>query len=119
MRRIIYGFLSVGLLFSLQFSGYTQDKTVTAKKIIEKSKDVSSIKSQLNYLIPQAEAFFNSGQFQKTIDIAQYILKYLDNNSDGAKSLLEKAKAALANQAKGAVSNVSERLKGAFGSFGK
>jgi 2-oxo-4-hydroxy-4-carboxy--5-ureidoimidazoline (OHCU) decarboxylase len=83
-----------------------------AREAIETAKSFNAISDQVNYLVEQAQKFYDSEQFTEVIDIAEYILQYLDKNSQEAKNLLMEAHKALAS-----VEAVAEDLKGIFGSF--
>lgn len=112
-----------GLLLSLiicvaiagvSFLGCTK-KAASSTAAIEASKALGSAQQKVEYLVAQAKAFYNSKDFQQAIDIAQYILAYIDKNSAEAKSLLDKAKADLAAMGQKKLDD----LKGKIGTFGK
>jgi len=90
-------------------------KVASSNAAIEASKVIKDAKEKADYLISQAKAFYNSKQFEETIKIAQYVLSYVDNNSEQAKSLVEKAKAQLQAMAEQKVNE----LKGKLGGIGK
>ena len=87
-----------------------QEKAATAVEAIKQSEAMRSVQDKVNYLIGQANTFYNAKQFQPVVDIAQYILGSLDANSSPAQSLLEKAKQGLQSAAKSAVSGVTGKL---------
>nr|MBP7088304.1 hypothetical protein [Candidatus Omnitrophota bacterium] len=87
----------------------SSDDAITLAKAMETAEE------KADYLITQAKAFYNSKEFQQSIDIAQYILQYVDKNSQDAKNLLEKAKEALKQKAQEAVTDVKSKI----GSFGQ
>ncbi|MBN2120300.1 MAG: hypothetical protein JW734_04530 [Candidatus Omnitrophica bacterium] len=100
-----------GLVLSLS-TGCSQNKAESSSQAIEIAKSMGTVKEKVDYLIGQAKTFQASKEFQSAIDVAQYILGYLDKDSTAAKNLLEKAKEALAQQAKGAMDEVTKKLEG-------
>lgn len=83
-----------------------QQQAATAVEAIKQSEAMKSVQEKVNYLIGQANAFYDAKKFQPAIDIAQYILANLDANSSPAQSLLEKAKRGLQS----AVSDVTGKI---------
>ena len=73
---------------------------------------METTEQKADYLLKQANAFYNSKEFQEAVNTAQYILRYLDKDSQQAKDLLQKAKEALASAAKGAVEDVKQKFEG-------
>jgi predicted RNA-binding protein with EMAP domain len=91
----------------------------TTQEAIEASKTMATTQDKVNYLVNQAKTFYNSEQFRKAIDTAQYILAQLDQNSQEAKSLIDKAKEQLTAQTQKAVDTATEDIKNKIGSFGQ
>lgn len=87
-------------------------KAASVSEAIESSKALKTVQEQANYMISQAQAFYNSKDFQQAIETAQYVLSNLDKNSQGAKDLIEKAKAQLKAAAEKAVGDASKKLFG-------
>ena len=85
-------------------------KSSSSQEAIETAKTMETVEEKVNFLMGEANAFYNSKEFQQAIDIAQYILRYVDNDSQEAKNLIEKAKKALADAAQGAVEDVKSKL---------
>jgi predicted ATP-dependent endonuclease of OLD family len=112
MRKIaILGLIlcmSSGLLF---FAGCAQ-KSGSVSEAIQNSQALQSIKEKADYLVKQAQAFYNSKEYQQAIEVAQYILGKLDSNSQQAKSLIENAKAQLQAAAQKAAGDVTNKLLG-------
>jgi len=113
LRNVVVGFT---IIFILALIGCAQKKAESSQSAIETAKSMDSVEQKVDYLIGQAKAFYNSNEFQQSVDIAQYILRYLDKDSQEAESLLEKAKQALVSKAKQvagtAVEDVKEKLPG-------
>ena len=108
MRKILIVVLALGLMFNFIFVGCGQKTVESVKQAIEIAKTLKTAEEKAKYLIAQAEAFYNSKRFQDAIDIAQYILRYVDKDSQEAKNLLEKAKDALASAATQKVEDVKK-----------
>ena len=115
MRKALAVALVIGLFFNLSLLGCASQKAESSNEAISIAGAMETAKEKYDYLIGQAKAFYNSEDFQGAIDIAKYILQYLDKDSQSAKDLIEKAKAALEAKAKSAV----EDVKGALGDFSK
>lgn len=100
--------LSCGMFLS---AGCTK-KSASPNEAIQSSQTLKTVQEKAGYLIKQAEAFYNSKEFQKAVDTAQYVLSNLDSNYQPAKDLIEKAKAQLQAVAQKAVGDVSNKLFG-------
>ncbi|MFH0826792.1 MAG: hypothetical protein V1923_02730 [Candidatus Omnitrophota bacterium] len=98
--------LSFGMLLN---AGCTK-KSGSASEAIQNSQALQTIQEKVNYLIQQAEAFYNSKEFQQVIETAQHVLSNLDKDSQRAKDLIEKAKAQLQAAAQKAVGDISNKL---------
>ena len=80
-------------LATLTFVGCSKEEAVRSSgEAIEVSKSIETPKDKLDYLIKQANYFYKSEDFQQTINITQYILTYLNSDSEEARELLEKSK---------------------------
>jgi len=84
--------LALTVFFAVNLWGCGQPKAESSKAAIDKAKAMETIEEKTKYLISQAEAFYNSKQFQEAMDTAQYVLRHVDKDSQKAASLLEKAK---------------------------
>lgn len=101
---------SIGL-FTLLGAGCTK-KAASSSEAIQNAQKLKTVEEKVNYLIKQAEAFYNSKEFQQAIQTAQYVLSNLDRNSQSAKNLIEKAKAQLQATAQKAVQDATNKLFG-------
>lgn len=109
-------FIVVALLcISVVLIGCGAKKEASPQAAIQKSEAMATVQQKADYLVGQAKAFYNSKQYNDAMSIAQYVISYVDANSQAAKGLIEKAKDALAAQAKQA----AESMKKQFGNFGK
>ncbi|MCK4859218.1 MAG: hypothetical protein KAS87_01530 [Candidatus Omnitrophica bacterium] len=115
MKNLFFTTIVLGLFLSLVLVGCGEKKVASSNEAIQTAKSMETTQEKVDYLTKQAKAFYNSKEFQQAVDIAQYILRYVDKDSQAAKDLLEKAKDALASQVKGAAEDVKKRL----GDFGK
>ena len=66
-------------------------------------------------MVTQANNLYSSEKFQDVVDIAKYILTYLDKDSQPAKNLLDKAKSKLTSMLEQKASDYSQKI----GNFGK
>ncbi|MCM8773491.1 MAG: hypothetical protein NC820_01990 [Candidatus Omnitrophica bacterium] len=87
-------------------------KAASSQEAIKNAETLNTVQEKINYLIKQAEAFYNSKEFQQAIQIAQYILNNLDKDSHSAKDLIEKAKVQLKATAEKAVEDVKNKILG-------
>ena len=88
--------LVLGLVFSMVLIGCGAEKAKSPQEAIEIAKGMKTTQEKVEYLIQQAEAFYNSKEFNQAMHLTKTILTYLDKNSQEAKNLLVKANKALA-----------------------
>jgi hypothetical protein len=105
MKGIFTSLLVAILIVSVSLTGCGAKKAESSKEAIDMAKTMETAQEKANYLIGQAKAFYNSKEFQDAVDVAQYVLRYVDKDSQQAKDLVEKAKAQLTSAAKGALAN--------------
>jgi hypothetical protein len=103
------------LFAGLMLFGCGPKKAATVDEALNSANSLPDVKQKADYLVGQANAFYNSKEFQQAIQLAQYVVNNVDANSQKAKSLIEKAKADLAKAANSAVSNLKQKVSG----FGK
>ncbi|PIQ89674.1 MAG: hypothetical protein COV72_01810 [Candidatus Omnitrophica bacterium CG11_big_fil_rev_8_21_14_0_20_42_13] len=111
MTRLLTIILVGCLVLGLGISGCAQKKAASSTEAIEISKSMETVEQKANYLIGQAKAFYNSRNFQEAVDIAQYVLRAVDKDSQEAKSLLEKAKEALVAKTREVADKTTEDMK--------
>ena len=112
MKKIILLVLLIGLSLNFMITGCGTQTESASAAAIEASKKLATVQEQTTYLIGQAQTLYNSKEFQQVIDIAQYILRFLDKDSQEAMSLLEKAKDALLSQAGSSMEDIKKSLSG-------
>ncbi len=115
MSKPILSVVCAILVLGLIVAGCGAKKAESSKAAIDQAKTMETVEQKVDYLVGQAKAFYNSKEFQGAIDIAQYILSYLDKDSQQAKDLLNKAKEALQAQAQ----KLAEDAKKGLADFGK
>ena len=94
-------YLGLCLFVLVAFIGCAQQKpqAASSSEAITQAKTLPSADEQVKYLVNQANAFVNSKNFDDAINTAKYILSELDQNSQEAKSILEKAQEELKKMA--------------------
>jgi uncharacterized protein YpiB (UPF0302 family) len=112
MKKGIMTVMAICLAAGLTLAGCGAGKAGSSQEAIANTKTMDTAQAKADYLIGQAKAFYASEDFQNAVNAAQYVLQYLDKDSQAAKSLLEKAKTDLAAQAKKAAADLQK-------SFGK
>jgi len=113
MKKLLFLLLALSVL--VVGCGSQAPETASGKEAITVAKALATADEKVDYLIKEAQAFYNSKSFQDVIDVAQYILTYVDSDSQQAKDLLEKAKSALTGQ----IDKAADDLKKGIGGFGK
>ena len=115
MNKQFLTILAGCLIVSLVAIGCGAAKSESPKAAIDYSKTLKDTQEKVDYLVSQAKTYYNSKQFQGAVDIAQYVLRYLDSDSAAAKDLLQKAKDQLTAATKSAI----EQAKKGFAGVGK
>ena len=103
MHRSFNLVIAACLILSVAVAGCGVKKAESSRAAIDESKALATTQEKVDFLVGQAKAFYNSKQFQDAVDIAQYILRYLDKDSPQAKQLLENAKEQLTQAAQSAL----------------
>ncbi|HOX53969.1 MAG: hypothetical protein PHI86_02020 [Candidatus Omnitrophica bacterium] len=111
MNRFTAIVISLVFLFSVAVVGCGPKKEASSLDAIKVAEAMKTVKEKTDYLLAQAQAFYNSKDFQNAIDAAQYVLRNLDKESMTAKNLITKAKEALAAEAQKAVDRVKNSIK--------
>ena len=112
MKKVLLIGLVVCLgAFTLLNAGCAK-KAASSSDAIQTSQTLKSVQEKVDYLIGQANTFYNSKEFQQAIQTCQYILSNLDNKSQQAQSLIEKAKTQLQATAQKAITDVRTKLLG-------
>ncbi len=111
MKKLLAVMISLVLLTSIVLVGCGPKKEASSKDAITKAQAMATVKEKVDYLVAQAQAFYNSKDFQNVVDIGQYILSSVDKDSQAAKDLIAKAKNALAAEAQKAVDKVKSSIK--------
>lgn len=111
MKKFLAVVIALVLLTSIALVGCGAKKEASSKDAITKAQAMATVKEKVDYLAAQAQAFYNSKDFQSVIEVGQYILGYLDKESQTAKNLIMKAKEALAAEAQKAVDKVKNSIK--------
>ena len=78
MKRILTMMFILGLCCSFALSVFAQEEVQIGKEIIAQAQSLKTVKEKIDYLISQAQTFYNSENFQDVVEIAQYILQYLE-----------------------------------------
>jgi len=94
------------------YSGCSSKPLGSVNEAIQNSQTLKTVQEKADYLVKQAQIFYNSKDFQKAIDTAQYVLNNIDRESDPAKALIEKAKAQLQAAAQKAATDATNKLFG-------
>jgi len=112
MKKALLFVIVIGLSLGVFLNAGCTKKAASVSEAIQNSRALKTVQEQANYLVSQAQAFYNSKEFQQAIQAAQYVLGNLDKNSQAAKDLIEKAKAQLQAAAQKAVVDAKNKLFG-------
>ena len=110
MKKGLIVIVALVLSLSITLVSCGPKKEASSSDAIKIAKSMDTLEEKTNYLIGQAKAFYNSKDFQDSVEIAQYILRYLDRDSAEAKSLIEKAKNAIAAKTQKAVDKAKQGM---------
>lgn len=110
MRRSIMSLLACFMVMGICLTGCGPEKAASSSEAIEQSRTMDTTQEQVDYLVRQGRAFYNSEEFQGAVDIAQHVLRHLDSDSQAARDLLELAREALEAQARSAMDQASAGL---------
>jgi hypothetical protein len=112
MRKALVLGIIVCFGLGLFLSAGCAKKSSSSSEAIQNSESFKTVQEKVNYLIGQAKAFYNSKEYQKAVETAQYVLNKLDNTSQAAKDLIEKAKSQFQAAAGKAAGDVQNKLFG-------
>lgn len=115
MKRFLSLIPVILIAVCLTISGCGDKKAPSSQDAIDTTKTMDTVKAKTDYMVAQAKAFYDSKDFQGAVDIAQYVLRYLDKDNPQAKALLQEAQAAITTQLK----TQAEEVKKGFSGFGK
>ncbi len=110
MKKLLTLLAAVAIGVSLTVIGCGPQKAASSKEAIDASKAMQTVQAKTDYLVQQAKAFYNSKDFQQAVDVAQYVLAYVDKDSQEAKTLLDKAKEQLAEMAKKQMDTLKSKM---------
>jgi vancomycin resistance protein YoaR len=82
----------------------------SSRAAISKAAAMDTVEKKLNYLVDQAKTMYKSEKFQDSIDIARYILRWVDKDSQIAKDILRDAQEALRAKAQDAFSGMKKTM---------
>ena len=111
MKKIALVLLVMAISFSSVLVGCGPKKTESSSAAINTSEALTSVQEKVDYLLKQANAFYNSKEYKDAIDLAQYALLNLDKNSQGAKSMIEKATNKLKAEAQSMAAEMQKKLE--------
>jgi hypothetical protein len=90
VKKSFLAMLILVLFLSLALAGRAQQKATSSKEAIETAKATEAVKREPVYLLKQAWLYQLKGISASYT--SQYILRYLDNDSQAAEGLIEQAR---------------------------
>jgi len=115
MKKGVFMAVVVAVCLSIALIGCGAQKEASSQAAIQKSQSMATVQQKTDYLVGQARAFINSKNFDQAVNVAQYTLANVNNNSQEARALLEKAKSEIVAQANKAMADAKQKFSG----FGK
>ena len=116
MRKMMFLMVSMILASSILITGCSKEGTVASSMdAIDIAKTLATTQEKISYLTTEAETLYRSEKFQDVANIAQYILTYLDGDSQIAENLLNKAKTKLVEMAQKKATDLAENKLNSFG----
>jgi hypothetical protein len=110
--RKIFAVLVVGMFSAaLLVAGCAQKKAASSSEAIDSAQAMKTVEEKVDYLVGQAQAFYNSKEYKDAVTTAQYVLTNLDKESRKALEILEKAKKDMAGAAQKALDDFKQTLK--------
>lgn len=94
----------------LLFGCAQKPTTAGSKEAIDTASAMESMQEKAAFLMKEAQAFYSSEKFQDAIDTAQYVLRYVDKDSQAAKDLIERAKQELIKLAESKTAEMKEKV---------
>jgi hypothetical protein len=76
------------VLLALSSSSCAPKRAISSEEAISTANSMDTSQEKIDYLIPHAQTFYDSGRYREAIETAQYILKNLDNDSQEARKIL-------------------------------
>lgn len=110
MKKVTIALLVVCVMVSMSVSGCGPAKAATPKEAIETSKTMDATKARVNYLVAQAKAFYKAKDYKGSIELAKYVINFVDENSTAAQDILKKAQADLKAQMEQAASDLKKKF---------
>jgi hypothetical protein len=111
MKRIVIFIFFLFLTISI--IGCEERKMPSVSEVINESRSLETVNKQLDYLIQEARDFYNSKEYKEALELAEYILTYLDQHSEQALDLIEKIK----NHLSDITASTAEDIKKMLDSF--
>jgi len=115
MKRFLYVASVLGLCLGLVLAGCGRKKAASSDEAITNANAMETTQEKVDYLIKQAEAFYDSKQYTDAVESAKYILRNLEEDSEQAKEILAKAQKELGS----VVGDAMKDLKKGFEDLGK
>ncbi|MFC1704095.1 hypothetical protein ACFL1E_04870 [Candidatus Omnitrophota bacterium] len=112
MKKLLYVMVIMSMSLSMMLMACGEPAAKTSQEAINASRNMQTTEQRAEYLIKQAQALYSSKKFQDAVDVAQYILQYVDKDSQAAKDLIEKAREALTAQAQKVMDDAKAKIPG-------
>ena len=110
MYRNIVFFSAALLLVAFSISSCGPKPAANAQEAIQVSKEKGTVEQQVDYLVAQGKAFLNSKDYDQAITVAKHVISNLDQNSQAAQDIIEKATADMKKVAETAVKDMKGQL---------
>ena len=112
MKKLIHHLATAMVCLSLAVTACGQKKVASSDDAIANARAMETTQEKVDYLIKQAEAFYESEQYKDAVESAQYVLRNLEKDSKEAREVLAKAQKELGSAVEGAVKDLQKGFGG-------
>ena len=91
--------------------GCGQKKAGSSQEAIDTAQAMQTVQQKVDYLIAQAQTFYNSKAYPDAVATCQYVLSNLDKESQKALEVLNKAKEEMTAAAQKALGDFKNTFK--------
>ena len=91
-------------------TGCGTKKAASSDEAIANADAMETVEEKVDYLIEQAEAFYESEQYKDAVESAQHVLSKLKKDSREAREILEKARKEMTSKVEDMIEDIRKSL---------
>ena len=111
MKQVFYVASVLAVCLVLVSAGCGTKKAASSEEAIANAGAMETVDEKVDYLIKQAEAFYESEQYKDASESAQYILSKLKKDSEEAREILEKARKEMTSKVQNMIKDIKEGFR--------